>query len=268
VEVATVRTMKRLVEVAIDARRRSLYGAARSLIARVPGTGARRLEYDWLMVPRSEYAWGLAQAAALARTLGIPGFTAIEFGVGAGGGLMIMEQHASWVSAETGVRIEVVGFDRGLGLPRPEDHRDVGYRWTEGEFKMDEAALRRQLRNAELVIGDIEDTAATYTPRLPIGFVAFDMDFYSSTMSALRVFEGEEWDRWLPRVSAYFDDLRTIEWVGERQAISDWNEKQEDRRVGQVLGLRDTLFAGPPWGDKMFQIHLFRHPRYEQPAPD
>jgi hypothetical protein len=260
--------LKDAVEVAIDRRRRLVYGATRACLRRVPGDGARRLEYEWLMVAKAEYACGLSQACTRARALGVPGFTAIEFGVGTGGGLMIMERHASWLSSDTGVRIDVVGFDRGTGLPRPVDHRDLGYRWREGDFSMDEAALRQQLRRAELIIGDIDDTVRSYEPRLPIGFVSFDMDFYSSTMSAFQVFEGDDWNRWLPRVTAYFDDLRIIEWAGERQAISDWNEKQSDRRIGQILGVRDLLFASPPWGDKIFEMHLFRHPRYNDPVAE
>jgi hypothetical protein len=63
-------------------------------------------------------------------------------------------------------------------------------------------------------------------PPYPVGFVAFDLDYYSSTTVAFRVFEKEH----LPRVHCYFDD--TIwpesayhnEYIGELCAIREFNE--------------------------------------------
>ncbi len=101
-----------------------------------------------------------------------------------------------------------------------------------------------------------------YRPSLPIGFISFDLDYYSSTLAALQIMEGCDWNRWLPRTNAYFDDLRTIEWVGERLAITEWNSRHDDRKVGQVMGLRDSIFSSPAWADQMFEIHLFEHPLY------
>jgi len=41
---------------------------------------------------------------------------------------------------------------------------------------------------------------------VPVGFVAFDLDYYSSTKSALSIFEGSAATH-LPRVHCYFDDV-------------------------------------------------------------
>lgn len=264
---ANLGRLKWAVETTIDSRQSLAFHLARAVLHRVPGDDARRLEYKWLMVQKPQYACGLSQAGNLAKALGLPGFTAVEFGVGTGGGLIAMENHASWFSKRCDLEIDVVGFDLAGGLPPPADYRDVGYRWHEGQFEMDEQTLRRRLTRSQLVLGDIAETAPKFTPRLPIGFASFDMDYYSSTISALQVFEGDDWDRWLPRTMAYFDDSRTVEWVGERLAMSDWNDKQTDRKIGQIMGMRETLFASPYWGEKMFQIHLFGHPRYAEPAP-
>lgn len=87
-----------------------------------------------------------------------------------------------------------------------------------------------------MILGDVKDTVPGYRPALPIGFISFDLDYYSSTLAALQVVEGDDWTNFLPRINAYFDDLRTIEWVGERQAITEWNARHEDRKVGQVKG--------------------------------
>jgi hypothetical protein len=256
--------LKRNVARIIDTRRRHLYETAERVLVRLPGEQAQELRFDWLMVPFPQYAYGMQKAAALASALDLPGFTAIEFGVAGGNGLVAMEQHAARLSAELGMEVDVVGFDLAIGLPTTTDYRDLGYFWSEGEFAMDEAALRKRLDRARLVLGDVHETVADYRPDLPIGFISFDLDYYSSTLAALAVAEGTEWDRWLPRMYAYFDDLRTIEWIGERQAMTEWNARHGDRKVGQVKGLRDSIFAAPSWGDMMFEFHLFDHPRYQE----
>ena len=42
--------------------------------------------------------------------------------------------------------------------------------------------------------------------RSPIGFIAFDIDYYSSTVQSFRIFAAGPESR-LPRVYCYFDDL-------------------------------------------------------------
>lgn len=207
--------LRGVLEVILDSRRRHLYGAAQRVLDRIPGERARALQFEWLMVPFPQYAFGMQRAAALTSALQLPGFTAIEFGVAGGNGLVAMEQHAARLSSDFGVTIDVVGFDLGQGLPLATGYRDVTYRWSEGDFAMNEAALRKRLSSAQLVLGDVKETVPDYRSSLPIGFIAFDLDYYSSTLAALQIMEGFDWKRWLPRTNAYFDDLRTIEWVGE-----------------------------------------------------
>lgn len=214
------------------------------------------------MLPYAKYAFGMTNAADLASALQLPRFTAIEFGVAGGNGLVAMEAHAERLSSRFGLAIDVVGFDLVQGLPAPTSYRDVPYRWGKGDFRMDEVALRNRLSRAQLVLGDVKETVPSYRPSSPIGFISFDLDYYSSTLEALQIMEGLDWERWLPRVHAYFDDLRTVEWVGERQAITEWNSRHDDRKVGQVMGLRDSVFSAPAWADQMFEIHLFEHPLY------
>jgi len=63
--------------------------------------------------------------------------------------------------------------------------------------------VRRRLKNAELVLGDVADDAVpAFLSRLKnaaIGFVVFDLDYYSSTCVALRIF-GYPDELYLPRV--------------------------------------------------------------------
>ena len=254
--------LKRVLDGIVDTRRHHVYEAAQRVLNRIPMERARALQFEWLMVPFPKYAYGMQKAAALASALDLPGFTAIEFGVAGGNGLVAMEQHAARLSSDLGLSIDVVGFDLAIGMPPATGYKDLTYRWSEGDFAMDEQALRNRLSTAQLILGDVSDTVPDYRPYSPIGFISFDLDYYSSTLAALQVVEGRHWDNWLPRINAYFDDLRTIEWVGERQAITEWNARHDDRKVGQVKGIRDSVFSGPAWAEKMFEIHLFEHPVY------
>ena len=59
-----------------------------------------------------------------------------------------------------------------------------------------------------LPTGLVEQTVAEFIGRrpAPVGFVSFDLDLYSSTVSALRTFEADP-ELILPRVLCYFDDI-------------------------------------------------------------
>src|SRR5437588_5794068 len=155
-----------------------------------------------------QYLWGTMCAAGLASALEQDGITVIEFGVAGGNGLLELERVAAWVERRSGVRIDVVGFDTGTGLPQPRDYRDVPNLWSEGYYPMDPAALRGRLEKARLELGAVADTVPAFLARrpAPIGFVSFDLDLYSSTTEALRIFDAEP-ALLLPRVVCYFDDI-------------------------------------------------------------
>ncbi|MQA31936.1 MAG: hypothetical protein GEU82_19230, partial [Luteitalea sp.] len=124
--------------------------ALRCLWTKFPiGSAALRARHD--IDPRPHYRFGVWEGAELARALGIPRITVCEFGVAGGRGLLALERIAEETEGATGVGVDVVGFDSGQGLPPPRDYRDVPHFWATGNYKMDEQALRRQLRRAHLV---------------------------------------------------------------------------------------------------------------------
>ena len=86
------------------------------------------------------------------------------------------------------VGIDVYGFDTGVGLPKPQDYRDLPNLYRESGFAMDEAKLRARLQRAHLILGDVEQTIPKFVASQPspVGFVSVDVDLYSSTMSALK----------------------------------------------------------------------------------
>lgn len=227
-----------------------------------------RLKYD--AVARPHLAYGMFQAAMTARQLEIPRISAIEFGVAGGEGLLTMEKLALEIERETGVQFDVIGFDTGEGLPTPDDYRDLPYIWKKGFYKMDVERLRQRLNRARLILGDVRETVVEFVKQgtpAPLGFVSFDLDYYTSTRDALTLFRQPDHERFLPRVFCYFDDVMGDDWelhcedAGELLAIREFNE-ESDSKIRPIHGLAEKRALRSRWAVKFFVLHRFHHPRY------
>jgi len=212
------------------------------------------------------YAYGAFAAADLAGRLSLPAITVAEFGVAGGSGLLELERLAREVQQLTGVDISVVGLDTGTGMPAPLDYRDLPYLWREGFYRMDRQLLTEELTSAQLFLGDVSDTVLSIPLQAPIGFIAFDLDYYSSTKSSFKIFDRPPETR-LPRVYCYFDDIVWPEvachneYTGELCAIREFNAELPDKKLCPIhlLGhMRDHA----PWCDQLYILHDFHHPRY------
>ncbi len=220
---------------------------------------------------RPQYLWPLLHAAHVARALNLDGISALEFGVAGGNGLVALERAAQAASELSGTRVDVVGFDTGSGMPEPADERDAPWLVEPSYFGMDEAALRSRLGGAELVLGPVADTVPDWcrSGHSPIGFVAFDLDYYSATVAAFQVLEGTA-ERMLPRVPCYFDDVFGYGWTeftGVHAAIDEFNASHPRRKIGKIRGLRFELPPHEfqlPWHEKLYLTHVFDHPRYAE----
>jgi len=241
---------------------------AKALITRFGfGSFEFRLALDAL--PRPAYGYGVYHAAQLAQRLKIPEIAVLEFGVAGGDGLVQMEQVAAEVAAVSPTRIKVFGFDTGIGLPEHSDYRDLPYIWRKGHYRMDVDAVKRRLRQAELVLGDVAVTVPQFLSRIeaPIGFISFDLDYYSSTVAAFGVFDGPH-ECYLPRVLSYFDDIvgsdsqLHCEDVGELLAIAEFNRSPKGHRIRPIHGLASKRLLHSAWAPQMFAYHRFDHPRY------
>ncbi len=228
-----------------------------------------KLMKDGQCVRKPMYVWGILQGAALAKVLGIPKISVIEFGVAGGFGLLGAEAIARSVEAITEVDIDVFGFDTGIGMPKPQDVRDQPNMWFEGQLPMDRAALEAALVKAQLVIGPVKETLPSFVAGdpAPVGFVAHDLDLYTSTADALDLFRADH-KHLLPRVSCYFDDIfghTYNEFCGERLAINEFNASTNKREICPVHGLRYFLPRKEfqeLWPDGMYCAHFFEHPMY------
>jgi hypothetical protein len=218
---------------------------------------------------RAHYAYGTFHAAEQAKLLGLAGISVVEFGVGKGDGLLVLEKIAEEVARYFGIRISVWGFDTGEGMPSVTDYRDLPYVWEKGFYKMDQARLREQLSpGTHLVIGDVKETVQTLSRAAdPIGFVAFDLDYYGSTKHALTAFDLAEGTR-IPRVYCYFDDILYPEfacynpWTGELCAIREFNEERAELKLAPLHLLRWMRPHPEPWNDQIYILHDFHHSLY------
>lgn len=268
--------LKQLIHAGLDSLSEPI--PSRILLLRVLDSVFNFLGYETKLrvrsITRSQYGFGLLHAGRLAARLGIPRISALEFGVAGGNGLLALEDHARRVSQETGVQIDIYGFDSGSGLPAPTDFRDMPYAWEQGFYAMDVDKLKNRLTSAKLILGDVRDTVQHFgdTNPAPIGFIAFDLDYYSSTTAALGVLE-LPFEQLLPRVFCYFDDVAGgpsycyNEFTGELLAINEFNQSHDDRKLAQIAGLRHNFSSLPAlWHEQIYVAHLFNHPSYSTPV--
>lgn len=219
-----------------------------------------RTKDRWNAADRPQYLAGVLYAADQARREGRGAISAIEFGVAEGYGLLALQAHADDVERETGVRINVYGFDTGGGmLTGTGDHRDHPDVWQAGDYAMDVPALKARLTaRTQLVLGEIRETAALQIIPEPLGFVAIDVDYYSSTVDALRILTRPDVSR-LHRVAMYFDDLSAHynhRWAGEPLAIEEFNAASMTVKIDAWRGLRaGRPFPDAPWLDAMYLAH-------------
>jgi hypothetical protein len=221
------------------------------------------------MTKHPAYAWGVLQGVNLAKALGIGRVSVLEFGVAGGKGLIALEEIAEKVEAAYGVGLDVYGFDTGIGLPKPQDYRDIPNRYSEGYFPMDHERLQRRLKRAHLILGLVGETIQRFIEGKPspVAFISFDMDLYSSTVQAFRLFDADQ-QLLLPRVHCYFDDIMGFsfgDFNGERLAISEFNASHSMRKISPVYGLRYFIsprYRDSIWTELFYIAHFFDHELY------
>ena len=217
-----------------------------------------------------QYGYGIVQAVALAGALGCARIRALELGVAGGNGLVALQELSRLHSGPSGVDIGVAGVDLGIGMPEPLDYRDMPYVWQKSFYKMDEDALRQRLTSAELLIGDVGVVGSQLlNTEEPVGFIAFDLDYYSSTARAMSALLNASPDHYLPRVICYFDDTvgphheMHSELTGELLAINEFNFSHSDRKITKLNGLRYKILPNDgPWVEGIYVLHLLDHPKY------
>jgi len=244
-----------------------------ALSALVAAFGSYRMKVAFDLVVRQQYAFPVLYAADTAKRYGYDCVTLVELGVASGSGLLNMCRIAHGTTRATGIKFRIVGFDGGKGMPPAIDYRDLPEHFQVGDFPMtDFAGLKRALpSNAELIIGDVAETAPAFAKSLtkdaPLGFVAVDVDYYSAAKAAMPILEGAP-ENYLPLVSVYLDDIGVVgsnPWNGELLAVSEFNAENPLRKIAPFTLLRSRrIFKNTQWIDRMYAAHIHDHP-YRSP---
>ena len=214
-----------------------------------------------LDIGRKHYVLSLLLAVEQAQHSGYDKIVAIEFGVGAGHGLLSLVQAAEYCRTTFNINIEVYGFDSFEGLPLLWGYKDHPEIWSAGQFiEPDIDGLIAKLPSwCHLIVGNIEETINNFTENFwqlnaKIGFVSVDVDLYHSTVFALKIFEMLP-DLYLPAVPTYFDDVNILitmsKYAGEMLAISEFNKMHVLRKIEERPNFRI---------DNFFVCHIFDHP--------
>jgi hypothetical protein len=226
-------------------------------------------------IDRPHYGHCLYEAAKLAARLNYPMLSAIEFGCGGGNGLLNAEMHISELEKLFPVKFELYGFDSNQGLPVARDYRDFPYYFQSGYYRMDTQRLSQKLKRAQLIIGDVKDTCRTFLGEhhpAPIGCIFYDLDYYSSTIDALSLFDAD--DRFfMPRVFMYFDDVTgdntwlISEYAGELLAIDEFNRSHTMKKISANRAMQ-VMYPDEFWAHQIYIYHDFQHPRYNEFVAD
>jgi hypothetical protein len=240
----------------------------------VQRTGDFRAREQHGLISRGNYLYGMLRAADIAKYFGKREVTVLEFGVASGAGLLNMVELAPMIERETGVKLRIIGFDTGKGLPAVKGHKDHPELWSGGDFAMEdrETLVRKLGGAAEIIWGDINDTIGPFTDAIdtnaPLGFISIDVDIYSGTVAALRCLTSNP-EKYNPGISMYFDDVSFFfanEWCGELAAIQEFNDANSMRKIGRdrsLPGRRSKKDEG--WYSAMYVAHILDHDARQNP---
>jgi len=164
----------------------------------------------------------------------------------------------------------------GEGLCKPESFRDLPYMWDEGFYRCDFGKLKSLGLDEYIVFGDVADVLPTLLSDISldlharIGFMAFDMDYYSSTKKALDIIGAVDHSRFLPRTPVYFDDtLMTCQDTGELRAVYEFNQISDFFKI--YPNELEPEFLSLKWHNwlylakKIMTLHFFDHEEYSRP---
>ncbi|WP_435412797.1 hypothetical protein [Psychroserpens mesophilus] len=230
------------------------------------GSFRKKVAYD--LVIRPQHAFGLLNAADQAKLRGFNDVTVLEFGVANGAGLMNLIAVADKVTKETGVNIHIYGFDTGEGMPEPLDYRDHPEYYNTGDFPMNKALLEEKIKGkATIIYGSIKEKIdefkSTISEKAPIGFVAIDVDYYSSTKDVLDLFKAKA-TTFLPLTYVYMDDIfmpHHNEKCGELLAVSEFNQAQSMRQLSYHRFFENQrIFKNANWVKQLYYFHVLDHP--------
>lgn len=217
----------------------------------------------WGVSGKPAYLLGTLTAAEKAIEQNISEISVVEFGVAGGRGLLVLQREAEAVERETGVKVNVYGFDTGsIGTPKLiGDYRDHPDHCQPGDFPMDEGLLRSQLsERTTLILGDVAETVEGFFDdrnAAPVGFVSLDIDAYSAVRDALKIFTLPS-KRMLYQVPIFMpnENIFNHRFAGAMLAVEEFNQQNSSVKIDRWYGVKiGNAFPERNYFEQMYIAH-------------
>lgn len=221
---------------------------------------------DIQAVERPAYAYCLRKAALLAKQLGSPRISVLEFGAGDGDSLAFMRSFAAEMKALLDVEINCIRFSEGPGRAAPESVRDLPYRYDAQTPRAPATPLA-----ADVIQASFAETAPAFVVKsdpAPIGAIIVNDETHAATLRALSVFDaaGARPDNFLPRLFLYLPYVTGTSaemygaFSGQLAAVEEFNAAHDDIKIAVNRNLEPLTHLN--YRFHIYFAHLFGHPRY------
>lgn len=221
---------------------------------------------------RPHYESLIYETSKNAIKLGFKEIDVIELGVAGGNGIRSILKYKKKIEKIFDIKINIIGFDTGAGLPNSDLKEDLPYFWKQGDYRNNNVMnLEKEDVSIKIYEGNISSTLDKYISdnKSRIGLVFFDLDLYSSTKLFLdKIQELSQKKLLLPRVFCYFDDLFVADYIlndvnGEPLAIEEFNAQSKKIKLGKTFD-HITDFKFPLAKGQVYILHDFENDYYNK----
>ena len=221
---------------------------------------------------RPHYETLIYETSKNAIKLGHNEINIIELGVAGGDGIRTLVKYKKKIENILKIKINIIGFDTGTGLPETNYKQDLPFFWKKGDYTNQNLnKLEKDFTNVKIYQGNISSTLEEFINqnKKKIGLIIFDLDLYSSTKSFLnKIPELSKENLLLPRTFCYFDDLFLADYClddtnGEPLAISEFNINFKEFKLGKSFDhINDFKF--PLAKGQIYTLHDLNNLDYEK----
>ena len=184
---------------------------------------------------------------------------------------MDLEHYSLVIKKFLKIDFEIFGFTLKGGLPKyKKNPYDRLYRWGPGETPLTVKKNLKILKISKVFFGDVKNTLPIFMKKnlsedSPIGFIVYDLNYYTSTKYALDVLKGKD-KFYLPRLYNYFDDNSfSSDDEGEVKAIKEFNKKNKKNlsTINELAEILSINFSKWIFLGKRFRVmNSFNHKKF------
>ena len=222
-------------------------------------------------IPRANYALGILMAAHQAKELNYKKISIIELGCWNLEGLIDIENYIHDIKKFIDIDFNVYGFELGTGhIEEETDPRNRLYDLSGGNYAFKKKDNLKKLTISKLILGDVKDTVPKFLEEghlddAPLGFIIFDLGFYSSAKNALQLLKSDS-KRYLPRSIIYSDNnYFVLKNEADKAAFAEFN-LEGGKTISPIGELAEQLsLSWNKWiflGKRMYMLSDLKHEKY------